>query len=203
MLREINSLTGGAERIFSREANNGTSDGRAEEFLAYALSKGDREKILSNLYSALGISREKVSSENHLFLSWPQIKQMFQDEIDFGNHGQSHSPFSTLSKKEQEKEIINSKRTISENLGTDFIPFAYPFGKSRDFTPETKEIVKRNGHSCIVTTRHTLNLFGTSRYELGRIHIGEIPVYRMAFELEKSLFKNFLRKIRLWKGSLE
>ncbi len=104
--------------------------------------------------------------------------------------------------EEQELEIAKSRKMITENLGTDFIPFAYPFGKSRDFTPETKEIVRKTGHSCIVTTRNTLNRPGVSPYELGRVEIGEIPVYRLAFELEKGFLKFFLRKIGIWRRDL-
>lgn len=194
VIKEINSLPGSTDRVISTDAPNETLSKKVEEFMAYSLGKEAREKILTGLYKAFGISREKVLSDNRVFLTWEEIKQMRQDGIEFGNHGDSHTPFSALSLNEQKMEIVNSKKMIRENLGTDSIPFAYPVGQSRDFTPETEEVVKRTGHNCIVTTLHTLNRSETSPFELGRIHVGEIPVYRLALELEKSLLKHLLRK---------
>jgi peptidoglycan/xylan/chitin deacetylase (PgdA/CDA1 family) len=195
VIKKIKSLPGKPDRDISTDAPGEALSNKVEEYMAYCLRKEDREKILTGLYQAFGISREKVLSDNRLFLTWEEIKQMCQDGMEFGNHGESHTPFSALSLNEQKMEIVNSKKMIRENLGTDFLPFAYPVGQSRDFTPETEEIVETTGHNCIVTTRHTLNRSGTSPFDLGRIHAGEIPVHRLALELEKSLLKHLLRRL--------
>lgn len=194
VIKEINSFEGRTDYFISTDAPGETLSKKVEEFMAYSLGKEAREKILTGLYKTFGILREKVLLDNRIFLTWEEIKQMCQDGIEFGNHGESHTPFSALSLNEQEMEITKSVEMIRENLGTDSIPFAYPWGQSRDITPETQEIVKRTGHNCAVTTRHTLNRSETSPFELGRIHVGEIPVYRLALELEKSLLKHLLRK---------
>jgi peptidoglycan/xylan/chitin deacetylase (PgdA/CDA1 family) len=161
-----------------------------EDYLAYSLTISKRENILDKLYQAFDVSSKDVFSKNNVFLNWSQIKQMHEDGIDFGNHGKTHSPLSALSQKEQAKEIRYSKGMIEDNLKSDFIPFAYPFGQLKDFSIETKEIIRNSGHSSILTAMPTLIHRDSSPFELGRIPIYSVPVYRLAFELEKGIFKS-------------
>lgn len=196
----IESLTGMIPGSILQGSSNGKGGRKIEALLAYSMKKEYRDKVLSNLYVALGISQEKLFAENQIFLTWPQIEQMHRDGIEFGNHGESHTPFSVMSPDEQEKEIVQSQELIKKKLGAGPIAFAYPYGKARDYSTVTKEIVKRSGHSCIVTTQQTPNRCETSPYQLGRIHIGEIPVYRLAFELQKSHIKQLLRRVGLLKA---
>jgi peptidoglycan/xylan/chitin deacetylase (PgdA/CDA1 family) len=196
----IESLTGMIPGSMLQGSSNGKGGRKIEALLAYSMKKECRDELLSDLYRALGISQEKVFAENQIFLTWSQIEQMHRDGIEFGNHGESHTPFSVMPPDEQEKEIVESQEMLKKKLGAEAIAFAYPFGKSRDYSTATKEMVRRSGHSCIVTTQQTLNRCETSPYELGRIHIGEIPVYRLAFELQKSHLKHLLRRVGLLKA---
>jgi peptidoglycan/xylan/chitin deacetylase (PgdA/CDA1 family) len=197
----IESLAGMIPGSMLQGSDNGKGGMKIEALLAYSMKKECRDKLLSELYRALGISQEKVFAENQIFLTWPQIEQMHRDGIEFGNHGQSHTPFSVMPPDEQEKEIVESQELLKKKLGAEAIAFAYPYGKARDYSPVTKEIVKRSGHSCIVTTQQTPNRRETSPYELGRIHIGEVPVWRLAFDLQKSHLKQLLRRVGLLKAN--
>jgi peptidoglycan/xylan/chitin deacetylase (PgdA/CDA1 family) len=196
----IESLTGMVPGSMLQGSSNEKGGSKIHDLLAYSMKKECRDKLLSDLYRALGISQEKFFAENQIFLSWPQIEQMHRDGIDFGNHGESHTPFSVMAPEEQEKEIVECQELLKKKLGSEAIAFAYPYGQPRDYSAVTKEIVKRSGHSCIVTTQQTPNRYDTSPYELGRIHIGEIPVYRLAFELQKSYLKQLLRRVGLLKA---
>ena len=165
---------------------------KVEEYMAFSLKKNTRDKILAILYRKYNLQREKIFSQNQIYLNWDQIKQMKRDGIDFGNHGASHTPFSALSSDEQLEEIIKSKEIIEQNLGKDFLPFSYPYGMTQDFTPSTKNIIEKTGHNCALSAMAKLNGEKTSPYDLGRVVIDNVPVHRLAFEMEKSILKKII-----------
>jgi peptidoglycan/xylan/chitin deacetylase (PgdA/CDA1 family) len=165
-----------------------------EEYFTYSLTKQLRDKILNRLYSEYKIQKNRVFFQNEVFLTWNQIKQMNQYGIAFGNHGASHTPFSAMPLYEQQEEIIQSKKVIETNLGKAFLPFAYPFGRTRDFTSDTQKLIKSTGHSCTLTSISTLNSKCTSPHQLGRILVNEFSVYFLAYELEKGLLKSWLKR---------
>ena len=179
---------------FMKQANSGNSlQKQFEHVLAYNVAKDIREQTLTRLFGEFDISMENIFSKNKIFLSWTEINKLKADGICFGNHGESHTPFSALSYDDQKAEIYNSKRIIEQRINQDFLPFAYPFGQKRDFTSITKRFIDEAGHDCILTAMPTLINSNTSLEELGRIVIGNIPVYRLAFELEKTVLKTVIK----------
>jgi peptidoglycan/xylan/chitin deacetylase (PgdA/CDA1 family) len=201
ILKKLNNFMNGKKinDLVLQSTSNISISKKVEEYMAYSLTKGERDKILSKLYKAFAIPREEIFKKKNIFLTWNQIKQMYRDGISFGNHGESHTPFSAMSSDEQEKEIVNSKNVIDKNLGIRFVPFAYPYGQPRDFSSDTKEIIIRTEHSCILTSMPSLIYVDTSPFELGRINVTNIPVSRFAFEIEKSTLKYFLSKFFIYK----
>jgi peptidoglycan/xylan/chitin deacetylase (PgdA/CDA1 family) len=171
---------------------NKNSQKNIEEYMAYAITKNARDQILLTLYRHFNIQRKKVFSKRKLYLTWAQIQQMNKDAIVFGNHAASHTPLSTMSSVEQEDEIVRSKKLLEKHLDINFVPFSYPYGGRKDFTPVTKEIARTSGHSCILTAMPTLNDENTSPYDLGRINIDDVPVHRFAFELEKGVLNRLI-----------
>ena len=155
--------------------------------------KTHRDEILAKLYAEFDVTMKKVFTQNNIFLGWEQIKKMGGNGIAFGNHGMSHTPFSVMDEDEQKDEIIRSKNILEQHISQDFLPFAYPFGQKRDFTGTTKRFIDEAGHDCILTAIPTLIDSSTSLQELGRIVIGNFPVYRLAFELEKSVLKTTMK----------
>lgn len=172
---------------------------QVEKYFKYSIDKDHREKILSKLYKEFNISHKENFSENQVFLNWNQIKEMCKGGICFGNHGESHTPFSSLSPVEQEKEIFNSKNEINQNLEQEFLPFSYPFGQTKDFTSTTKKYIKNAKHDCILTAMPIINEAKTSYYELGRIVIDNLPIHRFALELERGSIKHLLSKLVSYK----
>jgi peptidoglycan/xylan/chitin deacetylase (PgdA/CDA1 family) len=171
---------------------------QVEEYLGHRVSKKLRDTILTRLYREFNIRKKKVFSENQLLLTKDQMFQMCGDGIHFGSHGSSHTPFSAMTLTEQHEEILNSRRVIEKDFAQDFLPFSYPFGQAKDFTPDTRAIIEHTGHDCIVTAMPTLNHGDTSSYELGRIDVRNVPVHSLAFELEKGVLKHLLLKGKSW-----
>jgi peptidoglycan/xylan/chitin deacetylase (PgdA/CDA1 family) len=164
-----------------------------EEYLAFSVNKEMRHEILDKLYRDFSIQKDKIFSQNEIFLNWNQVTQMRTNGISFGNHGASHTPLSAMPLDEQENEMHQSKHILEEKLGESFLPFSYPFGMAKYYTQEAKEIIINTGHGCIVTAKPTLNNAQTSPFELGRIDVKNFSLPMLAFEMEKGVLKQMLR----------
>lgn len=73
-------------------------------------------------------------------LSWDEIIEMANKNIDFGAHTVSHPNLSDLSIENAAKEIYEAKAMIKERLGQEHMFLAYPYGIYDD---NIKNIVKK------------------------------------------------------------
>jgi peptidoglycan/xylan/chitin deacetylase (PgdA/CDA1 family) len=170
-----------------------------QDYLVYSTNKLEREEIIDRLYDSSGINRQQVPGRDTVFLSWEQVSSMAGNGISFGNHGLSHTSLSTMQPEEQKTEILESQKLIRENLDCEFVPFSFPFGQVKDIPPGSKDLIKSSGHRCALTAIPILNHPDVSPFELGRIPVGDIPVFHFAFELEMGT----LKKIIGWKNHEE
>jgi peptidoglycan/xylan/chitin deacetylase (PgdA/CDA1 family) len=187
-IQNVNGFNKKCQILVGRNQNNDVAKNMIDAF-AYSVQKETRDNIIENLYAELNLKKKQLYSNNQVFLNWRQVSEMHRNGISFGNHGASHTPLSAMSIEEEKNEIENSHNIIQKNLKQNFLPFAYPFGTEKAYNAETKKIVKRANHDCILTARQTKNVKGTSPFDLGRINISEMPVYYLAFELEKHILK--------------
>jgi len=201
--------TKGEERVFESMSSitegNGTgfrSNGSSpdkrlhrylQDYLTYSVEIYERDQILNELFESLEIERDRIPGADRIFLKWEQICEMADHGITFGNHGKTHTPLSGMTPYEQERELSESRKILNDKLETDFVPFAYPFGQTRDIPGGSQEIVRRVGHDAALTAMPIRNPPCASPFELGRIPVHNVPVYRFAFEIEKETLKKLLR----------
>ena len=81
-----------------------------------------------------------------LILNWDEIKEMSNNDIDFGSHTCSHSILTKIDLDSAKKEIINSKKLIEEKLGKPIEVFCYPRGEVNDFSQIHYKILKKVGN---------------------------------------------------------
>jgi peptidoglycan/xylan/chitin deacetylase (PgdA/CDA1 family) len=85
-------------------------------------------------------------------LKWHEVRTMRRSGlVSFGCHTVSHPVLSRCSAEAQTSEIFESKRRIEEELGEECNIFAYPYGKKRDYTEVTTQLVKRAGFELAVS----------------------------------------------------
>lgn len=65
--------------------------------------------------------------------------------VTIGAHTVSHTPLAALSNDEQQREIIESKRTLEGLTGRDITVFSYPFGGKNDYNDETIRLCRNAG----------------------------------------------------------
>jgi peptidoglycan/xylan/chitin deacetylase (PgdA/CDA1 family) len=110
-----------------------------------------------------------IPAYNYL-LGWEEAREMATAGIDFGSHTCSHANLAEAG-KDLQKEIINSKKTIEDNLKEKVMFISYPFGLCRDFNQEVKRIAIEAGYICGCSAMNGINDTNTDIFELRRIGI--------------------------------
>jgi peptidoglycan/xylan/chitin deacetylase (PgdA/CDA1 family) len=161
----------------------------ALEMIAWLRTLPDsrRRECCALLERKVTLPQQKVSG---LMLTWDQIQTMHRAGISFGSHTLAHPVVSRLSADELDRELMESKRTLEEKLGTPVLDFAYPFGKPSDCSRASQEAISRCGYRTAVTTVPGVNYAGASPYRLRRIQVGRnTSMARFSFELSRAFFK--------------
>lgn len=100
-------------------------------------------------------------SEN--YLTWEQVKELDAAGMEIGGHGFYHLFLNKINDAELEKEIIESKRIIEENLGHEIFAFAYPFGAYNG------EVTKKINEAGYVAIRDIINGVEHTKNDLQKI----------------------------------
>ena len=126
-------------------------------------------------------------------MTWDQIRELQSLGHEIGCHTVSHPILSTLPRAQQEYEISESRRRLTDELGNPPRLFAYPNGSRRDFNQETLEIVESSGFEAACTTIRGPNLPGGDPYQLRRIGVGADSCMLLRARLS-GLFDDWLRR---------
>jgi len=128
-------------------------------------------EILSRLRQRPGM--EPKFSADFRMLTWREIEVMNESGlIDFGGHTVNHEILSRMPRAEQQREIEESCDTLRKRLGVEHITFAYPNGKTTDFNSDTKDILRKVGALCGLSTIEGLCEPTDDPYALKRIGVG-------------------------------
>ena len=103
-----------------------------------------------------------------LMLDWNDVRVLTKLGFRVGAHTVNHVLLSRVPRDRAWTEIRDSRIAIEANLGSRPAAFAYPNGRSADYTRSTVELVQKAGFACAVTTRFGVNSGKTPVYELRR-----------------------------------
>ena len=109
-----------------------------------------REKIINKLFETiLDFSEEDLSSK--LYMNVKQIKEMHNNSMSFGSHGENHFWWNKLNYINQMKEINNSINFFKKiKIYNDSFSVCYPFG---GFNLSTVKILKKKNVEFALTTK--------------------------------------------------
>jgi peptidoglycan/xylan/chitin deacetylase (PgdA/CDA1 family) len=110
----------------------------------------NRDEFIERLMKLSGVDIPLNLGEE-LILSWDEVREMNRHGIDFSSHTVSHPILSQIPLDAAEKEILDSKRHIEQELDREVTTFCYPNGEPGDFNTGIEEILKRNGFKCALT----------------------------------------------------
>ncbi len=104
-------------------------------------------------------------------LSWEMIKEMKENNINFGSHTISHPILSREDEQSIEYELVESKRLLEEKMGQEIKGFAYPNGSADDYNDTVLKYVNKAAYQHACTTIEGVNYKGQDPYQLLRTNI--------------------------------
>lgn len=109
-------------------------------------------------------------------LIWTEIKKMRDAGMEIGSHSVNHDNMAKMDLTTMRTELVDSKKTLEQNLGIDVKYFAYPGGA---YSATTETETKAAGYLSAMTTKHEVyHKIGGDFFAVSRIHIDdEIPTF--------------------------
>lgn len=102
-----------------------------------------------------------------LMLSWDEVREMNENNIDFGAHTINHPVLPKLTPKEAKWEILESKKVLEENLQKKVTHFSYPYGT---FNQDVVNIIRElNFKSAVTLNQNLINTKKDDLYTLSRM----------------------------------
>jgi peptidoglycan/xylan/chitin deacetylase (PgdA/CDA1 family) len=95
------------------------------------------------------ITQHRYFSEPRRFLDWDEVREMLQNNIEFGAHSKSHINFELCTADDAFSEINHSKQVVEQQTGRSISIFAYPYGKNNT---DIVSMVKNAGFDYAFTT---------------------------------------------------
>jgi peptidoglycan/xylan/chitin deacetylase (PgdA/CDA1 family) len=121
------------------------------------LPEAERLQAVDRLRAELGGS---FADSSGLMLDWEGVRRLRRAGVQIGAHTVTHPILSRMTSDRARAEILDSKRAIEEALGEEATLFAYPNGRSEDFTDETVAILRGAGFRAALTTAFGANESG-------------------------------------------
>lgn len=151
-----------------------------------SLDPDSREKWISQLYEQLDVL--PMPSTSNLMMNWDQVRQMKEKGGELGSHTNTHPILSKMSLIEMERELVESRNILIDELSLSSFVFAYPNGTSDDFNEDTIDLLKNNGYLCAVTTIPGNNGCDSDLFRLKRSTPWDVDIEQFALRLHAFKF---------------
>ncbi len=120
------------------------------------------------------LSRLDVNDTDELvspMLTWEMVKEMQENNINFGSHTLSHPILAREDSRSIEREVVESKKLLEGKTGKTIEGFAYPNGTVDDYNDTVLDYVGKAAYQHACTTMAGINYAGQDPYQLLRINI--------------------------------
>jgi peptidoglycan/xylan/chitin deacetylase (PgdA/CDA1 family) len=95
------------------------------------------------------ISTKACSLMDRECLTWTEVRELHKAGVAFGSHTMSHSRLEEMSDADLEQEVLASRQTIEDELGSPVYSFAYPFvfpEQDSLFVHRLRDLLKATGY---------------------------------------------------------
>ena len=97
------------------------------------------------------------------YMTWEQLAELRDAGMEIGSHGWYHQYLTRINNDELERELVQSKNTLEQQLDTKVISIAYPFG---DFNEQVATKIQEAGY---LTARDIVNGINHRKQDLFRL----------------------------------
>ncbi len=106
--------------------------------------------------------------EDRRMLTWFQLSDVQRAGIECGTHSATHTHLDTAKPEIARQEIICSKDTLEQKLGSPVHSMAYPYGH---YTETVRQMVIEAGYSAACAVRNAMSHTNDNLFSLARITI--------------------------------
>ncbi|MEI2773427.1 MAG: polysaccharide deacetylase family protein [Candidatus Competibacter sp.] len=123
--------------------------------------------LQQQLFNILGVDPNNSNIQRQM-LNWDEVRATMKLTC-FGGHTHTHPILSQLDNQSAEDEIRTCRDRIYQETGIMPRYFAYPNGRTIDFTKDTKDILKKYGFDLAFSTIEGVHTLNMDRYAIRRI----------------------------------
>jgi peptidoglycan/xylan/chitin deacetylase (PgdA/CDA1 family) len=105
--------------------------------------------------------------------------------VEVGAHTVNHPLLADLPLRRQRREIEESKARLEEILGHPVQSFSYPYGKPRDYSAQTVDVVRKAGFACACSTSVDVVRQFSDPFQLPRVWVRDTSGEKLAKQLGK------------------
>jgi peptidoglycan/xylan/chitin deacetylase (PgdA/CDA1 family) len=135
-----------------------------------------KEAYLARLREVSMSFGEDYVEEAFAFLSWDEVRKLRSLGFEIGSHTINHPILSALGADDLNRELIESKRVIEEQLSGPCLCIGYPNGRSRDVSDAVIECARQAGYKTGFLLMDRFNRSLASPLTLTRVNIlGYLP----------------------------
>jgi len=151
-----------------------------------------KTELIRELAHALDVNMNYLSFNKKQSLSWDEIIEMKNHNIEFFPHTKTHPILTNISAEKVEHEISESKKQIEAKLNTLAKIFCYPNGRFQDFNDGTITLLKKSGYVAALTSQEGFN-HAQKKIDLFRLK-------RYSFPNDFMRFKQLVSGLEAFKG---
>lgn len=149
------------------------------------LGPAERQQRVRELLNSVPAECRRLLPHQEM-LTGPELQQLAADPlITIGAHTHTHSVLSACSEAEARTDLQDNLTTLQLLLGDKPVHFAYPNGQPADFTVRDQALLREHGLVTATTTIPGLNGPDADPLALLRRPLGEGPVDRFAWQIER------------------
>lgn len=155
---------------------------------AIDMVKHFRPEVRKNIMNQLRISYPR-DEEQRLLMNWDEAMEMYKDGlVSFGAHTVNHHLLDELDIESMRREVLDSQKQISMNLGFNTKLFAYPNG---NYTSNIVKLLQENAFRGAVTTKKGFIEYDTPQMAMPRIGMHDDVSCSTARFVSRILMKQF------------
>jgi peptidoglycan/xylan/chitin deacetylase (PgdA/CDA1 family) len=138
--------------------------------LLLPLRENTRQELLEKLYT--WACMERTRRPTHRSLSAADVARLARGRlVEMGAHTVTHPVLATLPPDVQAEEITRSRRVLEELSGQPVRSFAYPYGRTSDYSADTVRLVQEAGLTCACSNFPGIVTERTDRFQLPRFQV--------------------------------
>ena len=145
-----------------------------------------KDQLLVALSEELKVKFPEETTQEFAPLTWAQIREMQEFNIEYGSHTCTHPIMSRLTDQALERELQSSKREIEKETIAPVRVFCYPNGTKEDISDKVIKAVQHASYKAAVTAIPGFNtIHSQDPFTLKRISISTADQKQLTLRLNR------------------